>query len=99
MVVHIVLWNLLDTAEGFTKLENGMRIKREMEGLVGVVSGMTHCSVGLGFNPVGYDFGMVSHFESREAYEVYRAHPAHLEVKEFVRKVISDRAIFDCERD
>lgn len=92
MVTHIVLWNI---AEDSTKEETARRMKRLLEGLVGVVPGLISAQVYRGFN--GYDVALVSTLESREALDVYQNHPAHLEVKQFVHSVVSERASCDFE--
>ena len=42
---------------------------------------------------------LVSDFESREALAAYQEHPAHKAVGLFVRAVVSERRLVDCETD
>ncbi|HAN44635.1 MAG TPA: stress responsive protein [Ruminococcaceae bacterium] len=97
MIKHIVFWNLKDEAEGGTKLENGRIIKQRLEALVGVVDGLLKAEVGFNYNPHGYDLCLYSEFATKEAQEAYQEHPEHLKVREFVRKVITERAVVDFE--
>lgn len=97
MVRHIVFWKLRETADGRGKAENGAIMKEKLEGLVGKVPGLLSASVGFGFGEGSYDVCLYSELESKEAVEVYQSHPEHLKVKEFVHKVISERAACDCE--
>lgn len=43
------------------------------------------------------DLCLVSEFESKEALNAYQTNPLHVKVKEFVHKVVTDRAVTDCE--
>ena len=72
-------------------------IREGLEGLVGRVDGLIMAEVRRNFNPSGMDLCLVSEFESKEALDAYQNHPLHLKVKEFVHKVVTDRAVTDCE--
>lgn len=95
MVRHIVLWNLQDQAEGNSKATNGALIKEGLEGLLGKIDGMTRAEVAVGTNPEGYDLCLLSEFTSQEALDAYQKNPLHDKVRQFVRKVISSRVVFD----
>jgi antibiotic biosynthesis monooxygenase (ABM) superfamily enzyme len=97
MVTHIVLWKLLDSAGGRTKIENARIIKEKLESLVGVVPGLISARVGI--NPEGgeYDVALISEFTDMEALKAYDTHPEHLKVREFVKKVRKSRTSFDFE--
>ena len=88
MVTHIICWKLKDQALGHTKLENAQEMKRRLEALVGVVPGNEKNT---------YDVSLYSLLEDRQALAVYQDHPAHVQVKEFVHRVIEDRACVDSE--
>ena len=95
MVRHIVFWNLRETAEGCSREENALKIKEKLEGLVSVVPGLLSAQVGLNYNPKGYDLCLLAEFADRQAQADYQVHPAHQAVREFVHKVITDRAVVD----
>ncbi len=98
MVTHIICWKLKDQALGHTKLENAQEMKRRLEALVGVVPGLLEAHVGINFNEKNtYDVSLYSLLEDRQALAVYQDHPAHVQVKEFVHRVIEDRACVDSE--
>lgn len=97
MIRHIVFWNLKDEAEGKTKIENCMIIKERLEALVGKIDGLISANVNVNFNPNGMDLCLVSEFESREALDFYQSHPLHQSVREYVHKVVTARAVTDCE--
>lgn len=99
MIRHIVFWNLKDFAENSDKNTNANIIKTRLEALVGQIDGLIRADVNLNYNPKGYDLCFFSLFESDEALQNYQKHTLHLQVKEFVHKVITDRVVTDCEID
>lgn len=94
MIKHIVFWKVRDDEK---KQENMLHMKKIITDLVGVVPGLISAEVGINYNPNGYDIALYSVLESKEALDGYQVHPAHLEVKEFVHSVITDRAVADYE--
>lgn len=97
MIRHIVFWNLKEEAEGKTKEQNAAIIREGLESLTGKIDGLLMAEVRRNFNPGGMDLCLVSEFESREALAAYQNNPLHVKVKEFVHKVVTDRAVTDCE--
>ncbi len=97
MIRHIVFWNLKDNAENSDKNTNANIIKTRLEALVGQIDGLIRAEVNLNYNPKGYDLCLFSLFESDKALKEYQNNPLHLEVREFVHKVITDRVVTDCE--
>ena len=97
MIRHIVFWNLKEEAEGKNKEQNAAVIREGLEGLVGKIDGLTMAEVRRNINPNGMDLCLVSEFESKEALEAYQQNPLHIKVKEYVHKVVTDRAVTDCE--
>ena len=97
MVRHIVFWKLKETAEGGDKISNANIIKSKLEALVGQIDGLLKAEVNLNYNPNGFDLCLYSEFLSKDALEYYQNHPLHLQVREFVHKVITERAVTDSE--
>lgn len=89
------MWNLKDTAEGATKSTNGALIKEKLENLNGVIPELIFAEVGINFNPQGYDLCLCSNFADEAALSIYQSHPEHIKVKEFIDKVVSERAVCD----
>lgn len=78
MVKHMILWKLKDslTTEEKKVLKN--QIKLGLEGLVGIVPGLTSATVYIeGISSSTADMMLDSTFESEEALNVYKTHPAH----------------------
>jgi len=99
MIKHIVLFKLLDNAEGKTKEENAKFIKEKLEELNGVVPGLIKLEVGINFtvSDTASDVVVNSEFESKEALEGYIVHPQHKEIAEYIAKVRSERRVVDYE--
>lgn len=94
MIKHIVFWNIRNDEN---KESNMKEMRKKLTSLVGVVPGLISAEVGFNYNPKGYDVALYSVFESKEALDGYQVHPEHLNVKEFVHSVITERACADYE--
>ncbi|WP_308753845.1 Dabb family protein [uncultured Anaerotruncus sp.] len=97
MVKHIVMWKLEEVAEGNTREDNARLIKQGLEALNGVIDGILTLEVGKNINPKGFDLVLYSEFVSAEALKAYDQHPEHLKMREFIRKVITERVVADYE--
>ena len=97
MVKHIVMWKLEEVAEGNTREDNARLIKQGLEALNGVIEGILTLEVGKNINPKGFDLVLYSEFVSQEALKAYDQHPEHLKMREFIRKVITERVVADYE--
>lgn len=97
MIKHIVFWNLLEEAEGAGKSENADKIKTMLEELVHHIPQIKHIEVGKNFNKseFAFDLCLFSLFESKEDLEIYQNHEKHKQVAEFMKKVVSRRAVCD----
>jgi hypothetical protein len=96
MIRHIVMWKL--SATDPAERESVTReITRLLEGLLGVVPGMTSLDVttDLGHTAANFDLVLVSEHESLEALRVYQEHPAHQAAAQWIRANVSDRASVD----
>lgn len=96
MVLHIVMWKLKDFAEGASRAENAVKIKKGLEDLVGVVPGLLKLNVYDGFSD-DCDICLVSELQDRDALDTYQNYPEHVEIAKFIRAVVDKRAAFDAE--
>ena len=96
MVKHIILWKL--KAEHNTD-EVKLGIKNGLEGLVGVVPGLTEIKVEIEtLDSSNVDVMLYSVFESEAAFKGYAVHPEHVKVADtLVRPFTETRACFDYE--
>lgn len=97
MVKHIVFWKLHEQAEGRSKAENARIIKESLESLVGIIPGLVSAKVGINQNGGEYDAALISDFETFDALSAYDVHPAHQNVRGFVKKVRISRTAVDFE--
>ena len=77
MIVHLVWFKLREgwTPEDAAKLKEGLLALREQ------IEGIPYASAGLDISgrSRGFEFGYVARFATREAFEAYGPHPAHLQ--------------------
>lgn len=97
MVRHIVFWNLKDFAEGADKNTNALILKTKLESLVGEIEGLIKAEVNQNYNPNGFDLCLYSEFTDKLALDNYQTHLKHLVIRDFVQKIILDRAVTDSE--
>ncbi len=96
VVKHIILWNL---KEEFNTAEIKANMKRELENLVGVVSGLITMQIAIEPLPTSnVDVMLYSELESAEALKGYAVHPAHVRIADtYVRPFTKTRTVIDFE--
>lgn len=96
MVKHIILWKIKD---GVDKAAVAQGVKDGLEGLVGTVPGLTKATVIIkGLDSSTADVMLDSTFESVEALNAYKTHPAHVAVADGrVRPYMEVRLCMDFE--
>lgn len=99
MITHIVFWKLKPKAEGASAAENAEKIVSRFNALRGKVPGLESIESGVDFNrsAAAWDLGLVTRFRTREDLDFYQSFPAHVEIKDFIGKVSSKRAVLDYE--
>lgn len=99
MIKHIVIWKLKSEAEGASAEENGKKIVGLFKTLDGKVPGLVSIESGVDFNrsAAAWDLGLVTSFNSKADLDFYQDFPAHVEIKKFIGKVSTDRAVIDYE--
>ena len=92
MVKHIVMWKLRDKADA-------AEIKARLEALQGKIPGLIKIEVGIDFleSEQSADVVLYSELESREALNVYQAHPEHVAVIPLVKGAAIARTVVDYE--
>ena len=101
MVKHIVAWRLKETAHGNDKATNARLIREKLEALRGQIPGLRRLEVGFDFSATenSSDVVLVAEFATRADLAAYQIHPAHKAAGTFVREVVSERRLVDCEAD
>lgn len=99
MVKHIILWKLKEELSAEEKENVKAGIKAGLEGLLGVIPGMTAIQVNYpGLGSSNADVMLDSTFESAEALKNYSVHPAHVDVANTkVRPFTQTRLCLDFE--
>lgn len=98
MVKHIIIWSFKDEYSNEEKAAHAAKIKKELEGLLGKIDGLTEIRVNT--KPLESSSGDImldSTFCSKAALEGYQSNPDHLAVASFVRSVVGTRKCFDFE--
>jgi len=99
MIRHCVWWTLRNQAEGNSAAENANLMKEGLESLRGL-PGLKELEVSRSFLPTTTEEVQVilltSHADSA-GLRTFRTEPAHLEVVEFINKVVSSRKCIDWE--
>jgi heme-degrading monooxygenase HmoA len=96
VVKHIVLWNFAPEVRAEDKVEVGERIRGLLEPIRELVPGAISIQVVYQRLDSGNrDVALISEFDSMEALQVYKEHPAHVEAGKYIRSVTCDRACMD----
>ena len=96
MIKHVILWKIKDDLD---KVAVAQGVKEGLEGLVGVVPGLTKAAVITeGLDSSTADVMLDSEFESVAALNAYKNHPAHVAVADGrVRPYMEVRLCMDYE--
>lgn len=97
MIKHIVMWKLKEEAEGKTKAENALELKKRLEALKAEIVEIKEIEVGLNIcdSDQAYDVVLNSVFEDEASLERYQKHPKHLAVGSFIGKIREERVVVD----
>lgn len=88
MITHMILLQMENedqAAEAVTRLR----------GMAGRIPGMRDLRAGRNLADSPFHLGLVTTHEDADALETYRTHPAHVEVLEWLRPRIAQRAVVD----
>ena len=100
MIKHIVFWNLAETAEGKSKIENALLIKKELESLINDIPGLKKIEVGINHSEApqdNYDVALYCEFDTMADLDVYQNHPEHKRVAAYIGKIRTARVAVDYE--
>ena len=92
MIKHVVAWLIKDTVN--TKEENIQQLKQMLEALPWQISQLNSLEVGINFNSSknSYDIILITSFDSIDDMNIYRNHPEHKKVVDFLNN-ITDKVI------
>lgn len=97
MIQHVVLWKLIDDADGKSKDEIIMQIREKLSLLPALIPQIRSLSVVKNENPTdkNMDVALITSFDSLEDLSVYATHPDHVKVGRFITSVVSARSSID----
>ena len=100
MIKHIVFFGLAEHAEGKSKAENALIVKRDLEELINHIPELKKIEVGINHPeaPQGnYDIALYCEFETMADLDSYQNHLEHKRVAAYLSKVRISRAAVDYE--
>ena len=98
MIKHIIIWNFKDDLSAEERSQYSATIKAGLEGLLGVIDGLTDIKVRTEFLASSNgDLMLDSTFKDEQSLKGYQTAPEHLKVAEIVRSVVSQRKCVDFE--
>ena len=97
MIMHIVMWQLKDHAEGADKAHSLQKMKALLESCKALVQGIVRLDVAVAQPGLEAtcDIIMISEFESLEALDAYQSHPHHVAMKPFIGAIRQTRHCMD----
>lgn len=99
MVKHIIIWTLKDQYDADEKAKIKEDIKKNLEGLCGVIEGLEEVKVQTDKLPSSSaDIMLDSTFSDVDALKAYAVHPEHVKVANtYVRPFVATRSCLDFE--
>ncbi len=99
MIKHILMWKLHDFAEGMTKYENALKMKKWLEDLKAKIPEIEKLEVGINFNQSedAYDIVLYSEFKDKASLETYQNLPEHIHFKEKIKNIRLEKKVVDYE--
>lgn len=99
MINHVVLFKLKEFNTVDEKQEALQQFKSKLLALKNFIPELKHIEVGLNYQieAASYDLALITHFDSIADLDIYRVHPEHVKVGEFVQQITSERAAVDFE--
>lgn len=96
MIKHIVMMKLKrDENSDFQK--NILKLETMLNALKSQIDCIKNFEVGINISdrPAAYDIVLVAEFDNAEDLSIYRFHPDHTKVVEFIREVVADSKVID----
>ena len=99
MIRHVVMWKFKEIGEGKTKKENMEWVREHLYALMPIIPEIQRMEVGFDLtgSEMSMDLMLLTEFDSVETLKIYANHPEHLKVSSYLRKVIENRVVLDCE--
>jgi hypothetical protein len=96
MIKHIIIWDFKDALTADERAESALKIKNDLEGLIGAVDGLREVKVYTEMlSTSNGDIMLESVLDDEEALAAYAVHPAHVAVKDYIGTVVKNRKCVD----
>jgi hypothetical protein len=96
------MWKLKEEANGKTKEQNAIEMKKRLDLLPAVIKEINQYEVSINIGSYGasfYDVGLISSFQNKDEFWAYTKYPEHDEVLEFIQSIQEDEQIVDYVQD
>lgn len=97
MIRHIIMWKFVDEFEGMNKEKIMNELTERFVQLKKAIPEIKYMSVEKDVirSERSFDMIYITEFDSLETLEVYRVHPEHVKIAEFIGKIRTAQAITD----
>ncbi len=97
MVKHIVMFRLKSSFEQEEKQKHLKTLKTRLDNLVHFIPEIKHLETGINISnsPAAYDLALYTEFADEDKLNIYRKHPEHQSVLEFIKEVKEDIVVVD----
>lgn len=98
MYKHVVLWKLKEQAEGKTKAELAVEVKRRLDELPNGIPEILSYEIGINIGQYGasfFDVSLLSVFENKETFWNYTKYPEHDAVVAYIQSIMISEEIVD----
>lgn len=101
MIKHVVFFQMKEEADGASAQENAKKLAEKFHEISKVIDGVVSCETGFNHNHEKnfYHLCLIQEFTSQKALDDYLVHKRHMEVREFVFRVIDHRMVVDFNMD
>ena len=94
MLRHIVMMKF---KERDTAKETAQKVKQMLNDLVGTVDSLISMEVGINVNskPTAFDLVLTADFDDEAGLNIYRTHPLHIKILDFMKEKVDKTAVVD----
>jgi hypothetical protein len=98
MYKHIVLWKLKESAQGMSKQELAVEVKKRLDELPAHIPEIKSYETGINIGDYGasfFDVSLISVFDTKDTFLKYTKYPVHDEVVAYISSVTQAEEIVD----
>ena len=98
MYKHVVLWKLKDQANGMSKKELALEVKRRLDELPAHIPEISSYETAINIGDYGasfFDISLISEFENKDTFWNYTKYPIHDQIVAYIQTVMIAEEIVD----